>query len=41
MKNIIRATIFILVLTVTIGCVGRTKPVYNVENQAVENTDFA
>ncbi len=35
MKNIIRATLFILVLTLIVGCAGRTKPVYNVENQAI------
>ena len=36
MKNIIRAAIFILVLTLTVGCVGRTKPVYNIENQSID-----
>jgi hypothetical protein len=36
MKNIIRVAIFILVLSLTVGCASRTKPVYNVENQAIE-----
>lgn len=36
MKNIIRAAIFILVLTIAVGCAGRTKPIYNVENQAID-----
>ena len=36
MKNIIRAAILILVLTIAVGCAGRTKPIYNVENQAID-----
>ena len=38
MKNIIRAAIIILVLTLMVGCVGRTKPVYNIENQPIDYT---
>jgi len=38
MKNIIRAAIFILVLTIAVGCAGRTKPVYNIENQSIDYT---
>ena len=38
MKNIIRAAIFILVLTIAVGCAGRTKPIYNIENQSIDYT---